>query len=147
MNSGWSTNWMVLCAKFEGRKKLQHILVLLSITHTFLLSVHPDSQFAFAFTLMVKATQGYSKVLEYSTVCHETICKAYTSHQSMFYCDILMIWWYVAHHKYLANNGRKTYPIRNLFKPVWHTWDTWSRSRANPKHTEAVLLVPKTICH
>lgn len=96
---------------------------------------------------MVKATQGYSKVLEYSTACYETICKAYTSHQSLFYCNILMILWYVAHHKYLANNGHKTYPICNLLKPVLHTWDTWSRSRANPKHTEAVLSVPKPLCH
>lgn len=96
---------------------------------------------------MVKATQGYSKVLEYSTACYETICKAYTSHQSLFYCNILMILWYVAHHKYLANNGHKTYPICNLLKPVLHTWDTWSRSRANPKHTEAVQSVPKPLCH
>lgn len=148
MDSRWSTNWMVLCAKFEGRKRLQHILVL-TVSHMlfYFPSVHPDGQFSFAFTLMVKATQGYSTVLEYSTACYETICKAYTSHQSLFYCNILMILWYVAHHKYLANNGHKTYPICNLLKPVLHTWDTWSRSRANPKHTEAVQSVPKPLCH
>ena len=113
----------------------------------FFLCVSSSWQSILVCILLVKTTQWYSKVMEYSTACFETICKAYTSHQSLFYCSILMIWWYVAHHEYLANNGHKNHPICNLLRPVLHTCDTWSHLRANPKYTEVVLSVPKPLCH